>query len=223
MRNIYKFHHSWQKIIDDENKKEYMLSLQNFLKEEKKQHNVFPKSSEIFHAFKRTSFNNTKVVIIGQDPYHGKDQANGLAFSVKKHIKIPPSLRNIFKEIQDDLFINNDNHGDLTKWADQGVLLLNSILTVREDSPRSHRNKGWEKFTNNIISEISSKKSHVIFMLWGENAQEKEALINSSHTILKSTHPSPLSCYRGFLGCRHFSRCNEKLIEKNKSPIDWKL
>lgn len=184
---------------------------------------VFPKQEDLFRAFSSTSFNQTSVVILGQDPYHKKDQANGLAFSVSKEVKIPPSLRNIYKEITTDIgSINNNQNGDLSHWANQGVLLLNSVLSVTESLPGSHANIGWEEFTDHVIKTISNEKNNCVFILWGNYAQNKKILINTSkHLVLTSSHPSPLSAYRGFWGNKHFSRANTYLRKYNKKPIIW--
>ena len=185
---------------------------------------VYPIKEDIFNALKLTSYKDVKVLIMGQDPYHGEGEANGLAFSVKKDIKIPPSLRNIFKELKSDLKINIPNHGDLTKWAKEGVLLLNSSLTVIKDTPNSHKNLGWENLTNYIIKEINKKETPIVFILWGNNAKEKESLItNNKHLIIKSTHPSPFSAHKGFLGSKPFSKTNKFLIKNNLKPINWNL
>lgn len=184
----------------------------------------FPPKELIFQAFDQLSPTQVKVVIIGQDPYHGKGQANGLAFSVKKGVPIPPSLRNIFKEIQRSYQSPSPNHGDLNAWKNQGVLLLNSILTVREGVPESHKNLGWEDFTNEIISKLSESQKGIVFMLWGSKAIAKETLINeSNHLVLTSVHPSPLSAHRGFIGNNHFILANEYLLSKNKTPVNWAL
>lgn len=185
---------------------------------------VFPPRKEIFRAFSLTPPNKVKVVIIGQDPYHGQGEANGLAFSVNKGIKLPPSLRNIYKELEDDLGIKAPTHGDLSAWAKQGVLLLNSILTVRENTPGSHRKIGWEEYTDSIIQEISNSKKHIVFILWGKYAQKKKELIDSDkHLIIESPHPSPFSARKGFFGSKPFSRTNKYLRENNISEIDWQI
>lgn len=182
----------------------------------------FPPKDKIFQSFELIS--NIKVLILGQDPYHGYDQANGLAFSVNKGIKIPPSLRNIFKELNNEYGYDMPQHGDLSSWSKQGVLLLNSILTVESNKPSSHKKLGWEDFTNNIIKHISDNEKNIVFLLWGNFAKSKEDLINKDkHLILKSTHPSPFSANKGFLGCDHFKKCNEYLEEKNINPIDWEI
>ncbi len=184
----------------------------------------YPSKESIFHCLNLTTFHKTKVIILGQDPYHGSGQANGLAFSVKENIPIPPSLKNIFKELIEDLQISNPPNGNLESWSKQGVLLLNSILTVEDGKPGSHKKLNWEIFTDSIIKKLSREKESLVFMLWGTFAQKKSIHIDESkHLILKAPHPSPLSAYRGFLGCKHFSKCNDFLKRKNKTPIDWKL
>jgi len=214
----------WENVLQDEFENNYMQKLRKFLIKETVNHTIYPKGNDIFCSFNSTPFNNIKVVILGQDPYHGEGQANGLSFSVSDGIKTPPSLVNIFKEIDRDLGIKNYGKGDLTYWAKQGVLLLNATLTVRKDEAGSHQNKGWEKFTDKVISSISELKDGVIFLLWGKFAQNKQKLINKNkHHILMSSHPSPLSAYRGFLGCGHFTVCNEILKNQNKTEINWDL
>lgn len=216
---------SWLSVLNDEFHSEYFAKLKLFLIEEKKKFNVFPPGNQIFAAYNTTPFDNVKVVIIGQDPYHEKGQAHGLCFSVNEHVTIPPSLVNIFKEIYDDLGIVQPKSGNLTKWAKEGVLLLNAVLTVRENVAGAHRNMGWEKFTNSTIKHISDKKENVVFILWGNYAKEKRALIDASkHCILTATHPSPLSANRGgFFGCKHFSKTNEYLQQHGIQPINWNL
>ena len=215
---------SWKVVLQNEFEKKYIKNLKQFLTNEKERYQIFPKGTEIFNAFNSTPFHKLKVVILGQDPYHGEGQAHGLSFSVPKGVKTPPSLVNIFKEIEEDLKINNHGKGDLTKWAEQGVLLLNATLTVRSNMAGSHQNKGWEQFTDKVISTISEEREGIIFLLWGRFAQNKSKLIEKSkHHILMSSHPSPLSSYRGFLGCKHFSECNEILKRKNKTEINWQL
>jgi len=213
---------SWLEVLKDEFQQPYFLEIKKFLLEDKKKYRVFPPGQLIFNAFNLTPFDKVKIVIIGQDPYHGYGQAHGLCFSVPKGVVKPPSLQNILKELKEDLNINPPEHGDLTGWAKQGVFLLNAILTVRENTPESHRNIGWEKFTNAAIENLSNKKEHLVFMLWGAYAQEKEKLIdNTKHLILKAAHPSPLSANRGFFGCHHFSKANQYLIANNIDPIKW--
>ena len=217
---------SWLKVLEKEFEQDYMKSLKTFLLSEKHNgHTIYPKNADIFNAFKHTPFDKVKVVILGQDPYHGPNQAHGLSFSVQKGIKPPPSLKNIFKELATDLQdFQNPDHGDLTQWADQGVLLLNATLTVRAQEPGSHQGKGWEIFTDRVITELSSQKKGIVFLLWGKYAQDKSLLIDASrHTLLKAAHPSPFSAHRGFLGCRHFSLASQKLQEQGIAPIDWRL
>lgn len=214
----------WDKLLEEEYKKEYFINLQKFIIEEYKRKEVYPKMSEIFKAFVKTSYDNIKVVIIGQDPYHGENEAEGLSFSVKIGIQKPPSLLNIFTELKNDLNYPIPNHGSLVSWAEQGVLLLNSTLTVVKDTPKSHSNKGWEIFTDEVIKLINKKTTPVVFILWGSDARSKKSFItNSKHLIIESAHPSPLSAYRGFFGSRPFSKTNEFLIKNNIKPIDWKI
>lgn len=215
---------SWQEVLKEQFSASYFPDLKSFLIEEKKQFQIYPPGKEIFAAFNHTPFDKVTVVIIGQDPYHGPGQANGLCFSVSPGIKQPPSLVNIFKELHNDLGIPIPKSGDLTKWADQGVLLLNATLTVRAGSPGSHQNKGWEIFTDSVIKKLSSEKSGLIFLLWGRFAQEKEKLIDTSkHYVLKAAHPSPFSAHNGFFGCKHFSKTNEILKQNGQKEIDWKI
>lgn len=215
----------WDGILADEWEKPYYKALRQFLAEEYKSRTIYPDKYDIFNALKHTSFQNTKVVIIGQDPYHGEGQAHGLCFSVKEGIEPPPSLKNIFKEMESDLSLKQPQHfGELTKWAKQGVLMLNTVLTVRAATPNSHKGKGWENFTDRVISEINKKQTPVVFLLWGNHAIQKAKLINNPiHTKLTTVHPSPLSAYNGFFGCRHFSKTNEILKKSNQQPIDWQL
>lgn len=215
---------SWKLKLNEEFDKEYFLSLRDFLKAEKKSGvTIYPPGSKIFAAFDYTPFNNLKAVIIGQDPYHGPGQANGLCFSVSNGIRKPPSLLNIFKELQADLGIPIPENGNLENWAKQGVLLLNATLTVRSNEAASHQGKGWEQFTDAVIRTVSEKSNGIVFLLWGKFAQAKAPMIDSSkHYILEAAHPSPLA-RTGFSGCRHFSKTNEILKSIGKSPIDWKL
>lgn len=214
----------WDELLKDEFKSEYYLRLRQFLKQEYFTHKIHPDMYDIFNALKWTSYADTKIVIFGQDPYHGENQAHGLAFSVQKGVQIPPSLLNIYKELQNELGLYIPNNGYLEKWARQGVLLLNSALTVRDGLANSHRNKGWEQFTDKVTSLLNERTDPVIFMLWGSNAKEKAALItNPNHKILSSVHPSPLSASRGFFGCGHFKTANEMLIDMGKTPIDWQI
>ncbi len=214
----------WDEILKDEFRKEYYLKLREFLKYEYQHYNIHPGMYDIFNALKWTSYADTKIVIFGQDPYHGENQAHGLAFSVQKGVEIPPSLLNIYKELHDELGTYIPDNGYLEKWARQGVLLLNASLTVRDGQANSHRNKGWELFTNHIVWLLNRREDPVIFLLWGNNAKEKSALItNPQHTILSAAHPSPLSASRGFFGCGHFKRANALLEEMGKEPIDWQI
>ena len=213
---------SWKLALEEEFSKPYFVNLKQFLIEERKQHTVYPPGKLIFSAFNHTPFTNVNVVILGQDPYHGAGQANGLCFSVSDGIKMPPSLVNIFKEILNDLGFTIPTSGNLERWADQGVLLLNTMLTVRANEPGSHQGKGWESFTDSVIKHISTQKKGVVFLLWGKYAQAKEQLIDGSkHHILKAAHPSPFSAYNGFMGCKHFSKTNEILAAQGKKEIDW--
>ncbi len=215
---------SWKQILSEEFNKEYFLNLKSFLVEEKKQYTIYPPGDNIFHAFNQTPFNDVKVVILGQDPYHGQGQAHGLCFSVPFGIKPPPSLVNIFKEIKSDLDLPFPNHGNLEYWAMQGVLLINATLTVRASQAGAHQGKGWEIFTDNVIKKLSSERENLIFMLWGRFAQNKAELIDSNkHIILKAPHPSPFSARTGFFGCKHFSKCNELLKETGRTEIDWRV
>jgi len=208
----------------DEFQSPYFSKLKEFLVNEREHHPVYPPGRLIFNAFQHTPFEKVKVVLLGQDPYHGKGQAHGLCFSVPIGIPKPPSLVNIFKELENDLGIPPPSHGNLEKWADRGVFLLNATLTVRANQPGSHQNKGWEIFTSRVIERISEYKKGVVFLLWGRFAQAKESLVNSSnHMILKAAHPSPLSAQHGFFGCRHFSRTNAYLEQQGIPAIDWTL
>lgn len=213
----------WQKHLKDEFKKDYFINLIHFLEERKNNHAViYPKESEIFHAFKKLDLDKIKVVILGQDPYHGEGQAHGLCFSVKKECKIPPSLQNIFKELATDLKTSSPNHGQLDNWISQGVFLLNTVLTVEKEKAGAHRKKGWEQFTDEVIKIINLKGEHIVFILWGASAQEKENMIDTKkHLILKAPHPSPLSCYRGFFGSRPFSKSNFYLKQNQIAEINW--
>ncbi len=213
---------SWDEILSGEFTSEYYLKLREFLKKEYFTKTVFPPMGDIFNALKYTPYENVKVVILGQDPYHEKGQAEGLCFSVPKGVKAPPSLVNIFKEIKDDVGIDNRSP-NLINWAKQGVLLLNTSLTVREGQANSHSNKGWEILTDNIIKKLNEREKPIVFLLWGANARSKAALIeNKRHLVLCCAHPSPLSAYNGFFGCRHFSKTNDFLIKNGETPIDWR-
>ena len=216
----------WKKSLEKEFEQAYFVDLAQFLKNEKDSKQVFyPPGPLIFNAFNLTDINQVKVVIIGQDPYHGDDQAHGLSFSVRQGIKAPPSLVNIYKELHHDLGIKNDkNLGDLSSWATQGVLLLNASLTVRANQPNSHAGIGWQKFTDKVIQLLNDEFEHLVFMLWGNFAKEKGAHIDSrKHLILKAAHPSPFSVEKGFFGCKHFSKANEYLMSHGKLPIDWMI
>jgi len=218
------FENSWQEILKEELDKNYMINLHSFLQIRGKEgYTIFPPNNLIFNAFNHTPFDQVKVVIIGQDPYHGKNQAHGLAFSVQKGVKLPPSLKNIFKELQSEYpNFKYPNHGDLSQWADQGVLLLNSTLTVESSDPGSHQNRGWEIFTDKVIQLLSEKRSGIIFLLWGKYAQAKAGLIDhNKHLILTAAHPSPFSAYHGFFGCNHFILTNEYLEKNGEKGIDW--
>ena len=217
-----KIESSWKEILQDEFEKPYFSILTSFVKKEYSEQRIFPPAKLIFNAFDLCPFNQIKVVILGQDPYHGLGQAHGLCFSVNEGIQFPPSLVNIFKEIQRDLGKAIPQSGNLEHWARQGVFLLNATLTVREGQAGSHQNKGWEEFTDRVIKEISDRKEHVVFMLWGSYAQKKGAVIDpKKHLILKTSHPSPLSVYRGFDGCGHFRAANEYLRSKGETEIVW--
>lgn len=219
---MVKLGNDWDNILADEWSKPYYRQLHDFLKSEYSKTRIYPDMYDIFNALRYTSFENTRAVIIGQDPYHGPGQAHGLCFSVKKGVPLPPSLVNIYKEITDDLGVAMPQHGDLTGWARQGVLLLNTVLTVRAGQPNSHKNKGWEIFTDRVISELDRKETPVVFLLWGANAEKKARVItNPIHKKLITVHPSPLSAYRGFFGCRHFSKANKILSESGQEPIKW--
>jgi uracil-DNA glycosylase len=213
---------SWKTLLSDEFEKPYFQQLTSFVRDEYKSQTIYPAGGDIFKAFDRCDFSDVKVVIIGQDPYHGQGQANGLCFSVGETVAMPPSLLNIFKEIRNDLGKPIPPTGDLERWAKQGVLLLNATLTVRAASPGSHQNKGWELFTDAVIKKISGEKEGIVFLLWGAYAQKKGEIIDrSKHLVLMSAHPSPFSADRGFFGCRHFSKSNAYLKSKGKVEIDW--
>ena len=216
---------SWDDIIRAESEKSYYQEIKKFLAQQKSLNKIiYPPENKRFEAFNLTPFSNVKVVILGQDPYHGEAQAHGLAFSVPKDIKQPPSLKNIFKACDFDLNISIPKHGNLEAWAKQGVLLLNTILSVEKDKPNSHANKNWEVFTNQIITKLSEEKENLVFLLWGKSAHNKKNIIDyTKHLILESSHPSPLSAYRGFLTCKHFSKANSYLKKALIQPIDWSL
>jgi uracil-DNA glycosylase len=216
---------SWKTALKPEFAKTYFQNIVTFLKTEKMANRtIYPPGSLIFNAFNTTPYDNVKVVILGQDPYHGPGQAHGLCFSVAQGVPPPPSLVNIFKELQTDVGVAIPDHGNLTKWAEQGVLLLNASLTVRAAEPMSHSQIGWAEFTDNVIKKISEEKEHVVFILWGKFAGAKQVLIDETkHLVLKAAHPSPLSAYSGFFGCRHFSKANEYLMRNGRDPINWAL
>lgn len=217
-------HESWLEVLGDEFEKDYIANLREFLREEQQAHSIYPPNSMIFNAFNTTPFEQVKVVILGQDPYHGAGQAHGLSFSVQRGVRVPPSLRNIYKELNQTLDIPIARHGDLTSWAEQGVLLLNTILTVREANPKSHAGKGWETFTDRVIDELNAQREGLIFVLWGTPARKKSSRIDTNrHKILTSVHPSPLSAKRGFFGSNHFGQINEYLTERGEDPINWEL
>jgi len=221
MFNICK---DWDDILASEFSKPYFSELWSRVEEEYRSGTIYPAKENIFNALRYTSYKDVKILILGQDPYHGAGQAHGLAFSVQKGVDLPPSLRNMFKELINDVGITMPAHGCLSAWAEQGVMLLNTVLTVREASPNSHKNLGWTQFTDAIISALNERKDPVIFLLWGANAKEKLPLItNSQHYVLSAPHPSPLSASRGFFGCSHFSKANEILQRQGKTPICWQL
>lgn len=212
---------SWLQLLKDEFNKDYFKDLQSFLNKEYANYEVYPPVDKIFNALNHTSYDNVKVVIIGQDPYHEPRQAQGLSFSVPEDVIIPPSLVNIMKEIESDLQITCLKNGNLERWANQGVLLLNTVLTVRRGMANSHKDKGWEILTRKIIEIVGSRAEPVVFLLWGSYAQSYANLIAPQHLVLKAPHPSPLSAYRGFFGCKHFSKCNDFLVQHNQKPINW--
>ena len=213
---------TWNEILAEEMQKDYYQELQAFVQKRRSEVRVFPEEKNVFNALELTPFESVKVVILGQDPYHGFGQAHGLSFSVQKGIPLPPSLKNIYKELQEDIGGELPTEGDLSHWAKQGVLLLNTVLTVEEGNANSHKGMGWEKLTNRLIDSLNELKHPVIFILWGKPAQDKEKLItNPNHVILKSPHPSPLSAYRGFFGSKPFSRVNDILIQHGQTPIRW--
>jgi len=216
----------WLAVLEEEFEKDYMIKLKSFLQEEKQRGaTIYPKGADMFNALNTTPFDEVKVVILGQDPYHGTGQAHGLSFSVQRGIPVPPSLKNIYKELETDIEgFKAPNHGHLTHWAEQGVLLLNATLTVRASEAGSHQNQGWEIFTDEIIKALSQKREHIVFLLWGKYAQQKVALIDQKkHYVLTAAHPSPFSAYNGFFGSKHFSKANQLLVQNNLKPIDWSL
>ncbi len=220
-----KIENSWKELLQPEFEKKYFENLVLFLKQEKQNKKViYPQGQHIFHAFEKTPFDQVKVVILGQDPYHGAGQAHGLCFSVPENITPPPSLKNIFKELYNDLKIPPPNHGNLEKWAEQGVLLLNATLTVEDGKAASHSNIGWQTFTDKVIEIINLQKEKIVFILWGNFAKQKMALIDTQkHYVLTAAHPSPLSAHSGFFGCKHFSQTNDYLVSINTTPIQWQL
>ena len=221
---MVKLNNQWDELLCEEFKKEYYLKLREILKIEYANYRIFPSMYDIFNALKYTDYKDVKVVILGQDPYHEIGQAHGLCFSVLDHVPLPASLKNIFKELTTDLNIPYPKTGNLTKWAKQGVLLLNTVLTVREHYANSHKNKGWEIFTNQVIELLNQRDESIIFVLWGNDAKQKKSLItNPKHFILTASHPSPLSAFNGFFGCKHFSKINEILQKNHQLPIDWSL
>ena len=213
---------SWYNLLKDEFSKQYFLDLQEFLRNEYTNYTIYPEEKNIFNALNSIPFDKVKVVIIGQDPYHEPRQAQGMSFSVPEDVDIPPSLVNIMREIESDLGVKCYDNGNLTRWAKQGVLLLNTVLTVRKGMANSHKDKGWEKLTRKIIELLGQRKEPIVFLLWGSYAQSYQDLIAPWHLVLKAPHPSPLSAYRGFFGCKHFSKCNQFLIEHGQTPIDWR-
>lgn len=219
---MFKITKNWFELLKSEFDCDYFKKLQSFLKDEYNNRTIYPAPENVFNALNLTKFDDVKVVIIGQDPYHQPNQAHGLSFSVQEGVKVPPSLVNIYKEIEDDLGRKSKTNGDLTYWAKQGVLLLNSVLTVRESLPNSHKNMGWEKLTQKVISLLNEREKPVVFILWGANAIKIGENINrKKHLVLTASHPSPLSAYSGFFGCKHFSKANDFLIKNNITPIDW--
>lgn len=212
----------WDELLGPEFEKPYYQKLRAFLKEEYTYYNIFPPMDKIFNALQSTPYDKVKAVILGQDPYHGAGQAHGLCFSVQKGVKPPPSLQNIFKELNSDIGMPLPPYGELTGWTKQGVLLLNTVLTVREGQANSHKGKGWEQFTDRVITLLNQRETPMVFLLWGSPARKKKELItNPIHLVLETVHPSPLSAYHGWFGCKHFSRCNEFLKEQGMTPIDW--
>lgn len=221
---MVQFGNNWDDILAEEFKQEYYLKLREFLKNEYSNYTIYPSMYDIFNAFKSTDYNDVKAVILGQDPYHEPGQAHGMAFSVKPGVPTPPSLQNMYKELQDSMGCYIPNNGYLVKWAQQGVLLLNTTLTVRSGQANSHSQAGWQIFTDNVIKKLNERKDPVIFILWGANARRKTEFIDKPrHYILEAPHPSPLSAYRGFFGCNHFAKTNEILKKLGKSPIDWQI
>ncbi len=221
---MIKFNNSWDILLKDEFQKPYYLNLRKFLVEEYKTQTIYPNMNDIFNSLKYTDYKDVKVVVLGQDPYHQPNQAHGLCFSVKKGVNPPPSLQNMYKEIHAEYGYPIPNHGELTYWAEQGVLMMNTVLTVRESQPNSHKGKGWEIFTDNVISLLNQRPEPMVFLLWGANARAKTKIItNPAHLVLESAHPSPLSAYNGFFGNGHFKKANEFLKKNNMTEIDWQI
>lgn len=221
---MFRTNNDWEAILTDEFRQPYMFELEKFLQREYEQHTVYPDKEQLFEAFKLTPFAAVKAVIIGQDPYHQPGQAHGLSFSVNRGVTIPPSLRNMFRELQDDLGVDVPRHGDLRGWAEQGVLLLNAVLTVRANEPMSHRDCQWERFTDAVVRRLNERPEPIVFVLWGRAAQSKHRLIDSDrHPVISGAHPSPLAAHRGFFGSRPFSRINDRLAALGQAPIDWRL
>jgi len=221
---MIQFGNEWDALLKEEFQKDYYLQLRQFLKHEYATQTIYPDMYHIFNALQSTSYSDVKAVILGQDPYHGPRQAHGLCFSVQDGIQPPPSLQNIFKELHDDVGISIPASGNLSAWTQEGVLLLNTVLTVRQGIPNSHRNRGWEMFTDRIISLLDQRETPLVFLLWGANAGAKTALLhNPNHLVLKTVHPSPLSAHRGWFGCKHFSKTNQFLIQHGIEPICWQL
>ena len=221
---MVQFNNSWDILLKDEFEKPYYLNLRKFLVEEYKSQTIYPHMNDIFNALKYTDYKDVKVVILGQDPYHQPNQAHGLCFSVKKGVNPPPSLQNMYKEIYAEYGFPIPQHGELTYWAQQGVLMMNTVLTVRESQPNSHKGMGWEIFTDNVISLLNQRPDPMVFLLWGANARAKKKIItNPNHLVLESAHPSPLSAYNGFFGNGHFKKANEFLKQNKLSEIDWKI
>lgn len=220
---MIKIGNSWDDILEEEVNKEYFTNIIKIIREERTLYKVFPEESNIFNAFRLTDYKDVKVVILGQDPYHGFGQANGLAFSVQRDIKIPPSLKNIYLELESDLGISTPKHGDLSSWAEAGILLLNTALTVRESTPNSHSKIGWSIFTDKVIKILNNHDKPIVFLLWGNNARMKKTLItNNKHLILEAPHPSPFSVHKGFFGCKHFSKANDFLSKHNRA-LNWNI
>lgn len=214
----------WDELLKGEFDKEYYRKLRGFLAKEYKERTIYPNMYDIFNALKYTSYSDVKAVLIGQDPYHGPGQAHGLCFSVKRGVDVPPSLKNMYKELETDIGFKPPKHGELIEWAKQGVLMLNAVLTVRAGEANSHKGMGWEIFTDRVIELLNEREKPIVFLLWGGNARRKKLLItNPNHTVLEAAHPSPLSAYNGFFGCKHFSKTNEILKEAGQTPIDWTL